>query len=151
MVRSRRTQEFSFFDHHFFFLVPGFWSAHHNYGTRLRSLRNIQTGSFLFFHLPTTHSYPNNFPTITQLRSAYMGIAMMSVMHIYFKFTQPLFIQALMGVKNIYDAKPVAIHILGKPAIGDLKRPFKTASMFGREFFSLPFHIPFSCPNSFLS
>lgn len=68
-----------------------------------------------------------------------MGIAMMAVMHIYFKFTQPLFIQALMGLKNIYDAKPVAIHILGKPATGDLKRPFKVASMFGREFlYALP-------------
>ncbi|KAF8185460.1 PHO88-related membrane protein [Pholiota molesta] len=65
------------------------------------------------------------------LRSVYMGIAMMGVMHIYFHFTQPLFIQALMGVKNLYDAKPVAIYILGKPATGDLKRPFKTASMFG--------------------
>jgi len=65
------------------------------------------------------------------LRAAYMGIAMMAVMHIYFKFTQPLFIQGLMGIKNLYDAKPVAIHILGKPATGDLKRPFKTASMFG--------------------
>ncbi|KAF8956181.1 PHO88-related membrane protein [Flammula alnicola] len=65
------------------------------------------------------------------LRSVYMGIAMMGVMHIYFKFTQPLFIQALMGIKNLYDAKPVAIHILGQPAVGDLKRPFKAASMFG--------------------
>jgi len=65
------------------------------------------------------------------LRSAYMGIAMMGVMHIYFKFTQPLFIQALMGIKNLYDAKPVAIYILGRPATGSLKRPFKTASMFG--------------------
>ncbi|KAF4609787.1 hypothetical protein D9613_012072 [Agrocybe pediades] len=65
------------------------------------------------------------------LRSAYMGIAMMGVMHVYFKFTQPLFIQALMGVKNLYDAKPVAIHVFGKPATGDLKRPFKVASMFG--------------------
>ena len=64
-----------------------------------------------------------------------MGIAMMAVMHIYFKFTQPLFIQALMGFKTLYDAKLVAIHILGKPATGDLKRPFKVASMFGREFF----------------
>jgi hypothetical protein len=63
-----------------------------------------------------------------------MGVAMMAVMHIYFKFTQPLFIQGLMGIKNLYDAKPVAIHILGKPATGDLKRPFKTASMFGGEF-----------------
>ncbi|CAA7265624.1 unnamed protein product [Cyclocybe aegerita] len=65
------------------------------------------------------------------LRSAYMGIAMMAVMHIYFKFTQPLFIQALMGVKNLYDAKPVAIHLFNKPATGDLKRPFKTGGMFG--------------------
>jgi hypothetical protein len=47
------------------------------------------------------------------------------------KYTQPLFIQALMGLKNLYDAKPVAIHLLGKPAEGDLKRPFKAASMFG--------------------
>lgn len=62
-----------------------------------------------------------------------MGLAMMGVMHIYFRFTQPLFIQALMGVKNLYDAKPIALYILGKPATGDLKRPFKAASMFGRE------------------
>lgn len=67
---------------------------------------------------------------------------MMAVMHIYFKFTQPLFIQGLMGVKNLYDAKPVAIHILGRSATGDLKRPFKTASMFGGEFyFYFYFHL----------
>ncbi|KIM35970.1 hypothetical protein M413DRAFT_449437 [Hebeloma cylindrosporum] len=65
------------------------------------------------------------------LRSAYMGIAMMGVMHFYFHFTQPLFVQSLMGLKNIYDAKPVAIHLLGKPAVGDLQRPFKAAGMFG--------------------
>ena len=61
-----------------------------------------------------------------------MGIAMMAVMHIYFKFTQPLFIQSLMGLKTLYDAKPVAIHLLGKPATGELKRPFKTPALFGR-------------------
>lgn len=72
-----------------------------------------------------------------------MGIAMMGVMHIYFKFTQPLFIQALMGFKTLYDAKLVSIHVLGKPAIGDLKRPFKVASMFGREFFSSHVSSPF--------
>jgi hypothetical protein len=63
-----------------------------------------------------------------------MGSAMMSVMHIYLKYTQPLFIQALMGLKNLYDAKPVSIHLLGRPAEGDLKRPFKVASMFGGAF-----------------
>ncbi|KAJ8692113.1 phosphate transporter (Pho88) [Pleurotus ostreatus] len=60
------------------------------------------------------------------IRSAYMGIAMMGFLHGYLKFTQPLFIQALMGLKNLYDAKPVALHLLGKPAEGDLKRPFKS-------------------------
>lgn len=33
---------------------------------------------------------------------------------------------------GLYDAKPVAIHLLGRPATGDLARPFKGApSMFG--------------------
>ncbi|KAG6369877.1 inorganic phosphate transporter [Boletus reticuloceps] len=65
------------------------------------------------------------------LRGAYFGVAMMAFFHIYMKYTQPLFIQALMGLKNLYDAKVVAIHVLGKAAEGDLKRPFKAASMFG--------------------
>jgi len=65
--------------------------------------------------------------TTKLVRGAYMGIAMMGFLHIYMKFTQPLFIQALMGLKGLYDAKPVHIHILGKPAEGDLKRPFKAA------------------------
>ncbi|KAF5359229.1 hypothetical protein D9756_002866 [Leucocoprinus leucothites] len=65
------------------------------------------------------------------LRSAYFGIAMMAVMHGYFKFTQPLFVQALMGLKGLFDAKPIAIHILGKPATGDLKRPFSSPSLMG--------------------
>ena len=40
---------------------------------------------------------------------------MMGVMHFYFHFTQPLFVQSLMGIKNIYDANPIAIHILENP------------------------------------
>ncbi|KAF8956869.1 hypothetical protein BDZ97DRAFT_1925035 [Flammula alnicola] len=35
------------------------------------------------------------------------------------------------GIKNLYDPKPVVIHILGQPSGGDLKHPFKTESMFG--------------------
>ncbi|EIN03490.1 inorganic phosphate transporter [Punctularia strigosozonata HHB-11173 SS5] len=66
------------------------------------------------------------------LRGAYIGIAMMAFLHGYLGYTQPLFIQALMGLKNLFDAKPVAIHLFGKPAEGDLKRPFKGAGgMFG--------------------
>ncbi|CCM07137.1 uncharacterized protein FIBRA_09473 [Fibroporia radiculosa] len=65
------------------------------------------------------------------IRGALIGVAMMAFMHGYMRYTQPLFVQALMGLKNLYDAKPVAIHILGKPAEGDLKRPFKTGGFMG--------------------
>jgi len=65
------------------------------------------------------------------LRGVYIGIAMMSFMHLYMKYTQPLFIQALMGIKALAEAKPIAIHVFGKKAEGDLKRPFKAGGMFG--------------------
>lgn len=66
---------------------------------------------------------------------------MMGFLHVYMHYTQPLFIQGLMGLKNVYDAKPVQIYIFGKPAEGDLKRPFKASGgMFGGAFsFSLAF------------
>jgi len=66
------------------------------------------------------------------VRSVYMGIAMMAFLHGYLRYTQPLFIQALMGVKGLYDAKVVKIYILGQPAEGELKRPFKASGgLFG--------------------
>ncbi len=69
--------------------------------------------SSVFQHFP--HDFGVTRADVTQLR----------------RYTQPLFIQALMGIKTIYDAKPVAIHVFGKPAEGDLKRPFKAGGMFG--------------------
>lgn len=36
-----------------------------------------------------------------------------------------------MALKNLYDSKPIKIHILGLPAEGDLKRPFKAGGLFG--------------------
>lgn len=68
----------------------------------------------------------------TQLKSAYksvlMGIGMMCVMHIYFKYTNPLLIQSIIPLKGAFESKLVQIHILGKPAVGDLKRPWKAAA-----------------------
>ncbi|TCD61821.1 hypothetical protein EIP91_007866 [Steccherinum ochraceum] len=69
--------------------------------------------------------------TSKAIRGVYMGLAMMVFLHGYMKYTQPLFIQALMGLKNLYDAKIVSIHLLGKPAEGDLKRPFVAPALFG--------------------
>ncbi|KZW02818.1 inorganic phosphate transporter [Exidia glandulosa HHB12029] len=66
------------------------------------------------------------------VRSTYMAVLMMGFMHLYLKFTQPLFVQALMGLKSLYEAKPVQIHVFGKEPSGDLQRPFKAAAgMFG--------------------
>ena len=52
------------------------------------------------------------------------------------------------GHQEYHDAKPVAIHILRKPAVGDLKRPFKAAGMFGAGAFRprhrLLFFLPYS-------
>ena len=59
-----------------------------------------------------------------------MAILMMGIMHIYLGYTQPLFVQALMGLKGIYDAKVVHIHLLGVKPEGDLKRPFKSGAGF---------------------
>lgn len=87
----------------------------------------------------------------SQVRSVFIGLAMMGFLHVYMNYTQPLFIQGLMGLKNVYDAKPVQIYIFGKPAEGDLKRPFKASGgMFGGAFsLSLTF-LPSLVANSFL-
>jgi len=70
--------------------------------------------------------------TSKAVRSVYTGIAMMVFLHGYMKYTQPLFIQALMGIKGLYDSNEIGIHLLGKKAVGDLQRPFKAPpGMFG--------------------
>jgi len=63
--------------------------------------------------------------TSKAMKGVYFGIAMMGFLHIYMKYTQPLFMQALMGLKGLYDSNEVAIHMFGRKAEGDLKRPFK--------------------------
>ena len=65
-------------------------------------------------------------------KGALMGVAMMGVMHVYFKFSQPLLVQSILPVKNALETKLAAIHVFGKPATGDHKRPFKAApGLFG--------------------
>lgn len=80
-------------------------------------------------------SSPDSLHTSIKIRGVFMGLAMMGFLHLYMKYTQPLFLQGVMAVKNLYDAKLVQIHILGKPATGDLKRPFKSGGgLFGQSY-----------------
>jgi hypothetical protein len=79
------------------------------------------------------------------LKSVVMGVGMMGVMHIYFKYTNPLLIQStcrpsfprhqskesyiqigIIPVKTAIESKLVQIYLFNQPAAGDLKRPWKT-------------------------
>ena len=46
--------------------------------------------------------------------------------HGYLHYTQPLFIQALMGFKSCLESNPAKLYIWGSKAEGPLSRPFKT-------------------------
>ena len=63
-------------------------------------------------------------------KSQLMGVGMMGVMHLYFKYTNPLLIQSIIPLKGAFEGNLVKIHLLGQPASGDLKRPFKAAGGF---------------------
>lgn len=65
------------------------------------------------------------------IKSIYTGLAMMGFMHFYMKYTNPLFMQCISPIKTALEANEVKIHLFGKPASGDLKRPFTAPSMFG--------------------
>ena len=74
----------------------------------------------------TVQEYDNS-----QLKSLYksqlMGVGMMAVMHLYFKYTNPLLIQSIIPAKGAFEGNLVKVHLLGQPAVGDLKRPWKAA------------------------
>lgn len=77
----------------------------------------------------TVHAYD-----IQQLRALYksqlMGIGMMGFMHLYLKYTNPLLIQSIIPLKGAFEGNLVKIHLLGQPASGELKRPWKAAAGF---------------------
>lgn len=74
----------------------------------------------------TVHSYD-----MSQLRSMYksqlMGVGMMAGMHLYMGYTQPLLVQSIIPLKGAFEGNLSKVHLLGYPAIGDLKRPWKAA------------------------
>ncbi|KAI2616229.1 inorganic phosphate transport PHO88 [Hypoxylon sp. NC1633] len=72
----------------------------------------------------TVHAYDSQ-QIKNSFRSQVMGIAMMGFMHIYMKYTNPLLIQSIIPLKGALESNLVKIHLYGKPASGDLKRPFK--------------------------
>lgn len=65
-----------------------------------------------------------------QIKGIFTSLAMMGFMHLYMKYTNPLVMQSVSSVKSALETNIVKIHLFGKPASGDLKRPFKAAPGF---------------------
>lgn len=80
------------------------------------------------------------------MKQALMGVAMMSFMslksvphparsltrnrHLYMKYTNPLVIQSIIPLKGVFEGNIAKVHLFGKPAVGELKRPWKAAGGF---------------------
>ncbi|KAI0124810.1 inorganic phosphate transporter Pho88 [Xylariales sp. AK1849] len=75
----------------------------------------------------TVHAYDST-QIKASFRSQLMGVAMMAFMHLYMKYTNPLLIQSIIPVKSALESNLIKIHVFGKPASGDLKRPFKQSA-----------------------
>ncbi|KKZ62316.1 hypothetical protein EMCG_00390 [[Emmonsia] crescens] len=64
------------------------------------------------------------------IKSQLMGVGMMCVMHLYFKYTNPLVIQSIIPVKTALEGNLIQVHLFGKPAKGELERPWKATGGF---------------------
>ena len=78
----------------------------------------------------TINSY-DNAQLSAAVKSSLMGIGMMGVMHLYFKFTNPLLVQSIIPLKGAFESNIGKVHFLGKPATGELKRPWKAGGLAG--------------------
>ncbi|KAH8820687.1 inorganic phosphate transporter-like protein pho88 [Xylogone sp. PMI_703] len=99
--------------------------------TTLKYVEQAPMGSGEEPKLVTTTVHKYDLDQVKALfKSQAMGILMMGVMHLYFKYTNPLLIQSIIPLKSAFESNEVKIHVFGTPPIGDLKRPFKAAQGF---------------------
>jgi hypothetical protein len=65
------------------------------------------------------------------LNQVLSGLVIMSGLHFWFKFTQPLIFQSLLPWKNFFTMPVVQIRLFGFKAEGCLARPWKAPNPFG--------------------
>lgn len=99
--------------------------------TTLKYVDTPQMGSTEEPKLITTTVHKYDLDQMKALfKAQMMGVGMMAVMHLYFKYTNPLLIQSIIPLKGALEGNEVQIHLFGKAASGELKRPFKAAAGF---------------------
>ncbi|KAF9358433.1 hypothetical protein BGX26_001778 [Mortierella sp. AD094] len=63
-------------------------------------------------------------------KQAFFGLIFMIFLHFQFGVIRPLVVQSILPVKNALQSKWAQVHLFGKPAEGDLKRPWKADNPF---------------------
>ncbi|KAG0315041.1 hypothetical protein BGZ99_007703 [Dissophora globulifera] len=58
-------------------------------------------------------------------KQALIGLAAMVFLHYQFGVIRPLVVQSILPIKNAVQSKFAQVHLFGKPAEGDLRRPWK--------------------------
>jgi hypothetical protein len=76
----------------------------------------------------------------TLYRTTRLTHTLRAFIHLYLRYTQPLFVDAIMDLLSLYDSKLIKVHIFGQPAEGELKRPFKSMGPFGEPTRKLDHH-----------
>ncbi|KAF7721097.1 hypothetical protein EC973_005415 [Apophysomyces ossiformis] len=65
------------------------------------------------------------------IKQTMTGVAIVTFLHLQFKYVQPLLLQSILGFKTFLMTKEARIHIWREKAIGDLRRPFRVEAPFG--------------------
>ena len=82
------------------------------------------------------HVVPIKDYDLTEINSALLSfnnLMMMSFIHFYLGYTNPLFMQSISSIKSISENKVVKVMFLNYNDAGYLKRPFKTEPIFGND------------------
>ncbi|ORX89470.1 inorganic phosphate transporter [Basidiobolus meristosporus CBS 931.73] len=66
-----------------------------------------------------------------QVKQTLISVAILGFIHYKWGYIQPLFLQSILPLKSACETKLFKVHILNKPAEGDLQRPWKVESPFG--------------------
>ncbi|KAL7746529.1 phosphate transporter (Pho88) [Sorochytrium milnesiophthora] len=60
-----------------------------------------------------------------------LTILMVGALHLYLGYTQPLFLQVFLPWKTLYSSPVIQVHLLGRPAVGELARPWTPPNPLG--------------------
>lgn len=64
---------------------------------------------------------------LTSFKQMLVTIATTLFMHLYMGYAPPLLLQSVSAARGLFDNSEVQIHVQNKPAIDELRRPFKSS------------------------